>query len=165
MEVQIIDVRTMTLVGTLPGPTAAPVSFVQVAFWPDGKTVVGVANWQKVEGGANWQKTSQSSGVWAWDLTSQQEKWHKEFGESMSKASFSGDGQTLAVMFSGYVLLSPQAWMEVWDLKTRRKIGSQKGSKFFLSTIALSADGKRLAIELDNHLPRDPSTIEIWKAE
>jgi WD40 repeat protein len=156
-QVEIFDVKTLTSVAALPGPAVGTTSFFKVAFGSDGNTVIAAADRRN--------PPTKTSGVWAWDLASKKLKWHKDFGESMAQASMSADGQTLAIMLSGYEFLSPRAWIEVWDLHNHSKIGSQKGGRFFLCTFALSGDGTRLAMEFDPHMPRDPATIEIWKVE
>jgi WD40 repeat protein len=153
--VEIFDVKTMTSVATLQGPKTGRCFFTAVAFLPDGKMVAGAAQWEK---------PPVSSGVWVWDVGTKQQRWHREFEASMNDASFSADGQTLAVKFISY-LWGRSDWVEVWDVKARRKIDTLKMRQPFMASLTLAPDGKRLAVGFQSPGLNEPEPIGIWAIE
>jgi WD40 repeat protein len=119
--IRLIDPHTGRFQLTDNPPTAAK----QTAVSPDGKLVA----------------TGHACGeVWVWDAASGQPLWHTDpDGEPVREVHFNPTGTTVsAVGFWGPI------GVRTWDAKTGKELGPMLPYRYF-RTIAVSADGKRIA--------------------
>ena len=149
--VQLIDAKSGAPVKALASPT--PGFATAVHFSPDGKTLAAVV--AIVARQVNHE-------LCVWDTTTGQLKRQVGFDHSVKNACFSADGSRLAVQLY-WMGFSRHDRVEVWDTTRGRKLGEVSVGKPWMSSIALSGDGRQLAIGFQRVGLRKPAPIGVWR--
>jgi len=108
-------------------------SIRDVAFSPDGK-MLAVAS---------------SIGIWLYDANTYAEIGLLESDGSLTSLAFSPDGSLIA---NG----SRDKTIKLWDVKSRKEIGTLKGHNWFVTSVTFSPDGSILASGSND------GTILLW---
>src|SRR5439155_20850630 len=126
-------------------------------FSPDGKSLFSLFT-------AN---PSSDGSLWRWDLSTGQGRQSIDFeGKKVRGASFSADGKTLAVLLIWYTWGSSRHdRVEVWDTTHARRVGSLIVRSPWMSTVALSPDGKHVAVGFQQPHLHVPAPIGIWRVD
>lgn len=119
----------------------------RLAVSPDGKTVV---------------TSSYSNEVWLWDIEKERvrEKWSAQFN-LVHAVTFSRDGRVLIAAgghgnLPGSRLFPGQ--VTIWDARTGKRLQTFKALDVTIGKIALSPDGKLLAVSPSEHLLK----VNVW---
>ena len=132
-RVELLDPVTGQSTRSLAGPANGFLGSLH--FSPDGTTLLAMF--------AN--DTNRQASLWAWDLSTGQGQQKIDFEDHVRVAFYSDDGKTLAVLLISYTF-SRHDRVEVWDTTTARRLGSVKVGRPWMSTLALSPNGKHVAV-------------------
>jgi WD40 repeat protein len=152
IAVELLDPTTGKSTCTLTGPVNGFLGSLH--FSPDGTTLLALF--------AN--DTNRQASLWAWDLSTGQGQQKIDLEDHARVAFYSDDGKTLAMLLISYTF-SRHDRVEVWNTTTASRLGSIKVGSPWMSTLALSPDGKHVAVGFQQPGLRKPAPIGIWRLE
>lgn len=150
--VKLLDPTTGKSTRSLTGPANGFLGSLH--FCPDGKTLLAIF----------YRDSDHQPSLWAWDLSTGQAQQKIAFDDTVRVAFYSDDGKTFAVLLISY-MFSRHDRVEVWDTTTARRLGSLTVGRPWMSTLALSPDGKHVAVGFQQPGLRKPAPIGIWRLE
>jgi hypothetical protein len=86
------------------------------------------------------------------------------FEHGIRASAFSVDGKKLAVLLY-WMGFSRHDRLEVWDTTRGRRVGIYGRTPPWMWSLALSPDGKRVAVGFQIPHFRQPADIAIWRVE
>jgi WD40 repeat protein len=149
--IELLDLKTGRSVRTFK--TAVSVDALGAPhFSPDGQTLAAIGSGQPYNIGS----------LWTWDVSTASLKTSASLEHGVVSACYSADGKTLAVLLLWYGF-SRNDKVEVWNTVTGDKIGSLRVRDLWMSSLALSPDGRHLAVGFQQPHGRLPAPIGIWR--
>jgi WD40 repeat protein len=116
-----------------------------MAFSPDGKFLATSNNFLPVK---------------LWDVTTMQAVLTIQGSSGQVRClAFAPDGKTLALGCGNtpHLVYSPAGWVELWDLSTAKLVSRFKAHNRWVTSVAYSPDGKRLATGGADH------AVNLWR--
>ena len=150
--VELLDPATGKSTRTLTGPTSAFLGSLH--FSPDGTRLISIHS----------RNPDNRASLWIWDLSTGRPEQKIVFDHPVRVASYSDDGQTLAVLLYWFTF-GRHDRVEVWSTASARCLGSVKVRTPWMSTLALSPDGKHVAVGFQQPRLRTPAPIGIWRVD
>jgi WD40 repeat protein len=154
--IDLLDPGTGRATQKLSGPTSG--SLGELHFSADGKTVHAMFH----------SYPTNATSLWEWDLSSSppngQGRRVVAFEHGIRASAFSVDGKKLAVLLY-WMGFSRHDRLEVWDTTRGRRVGIYGRTPPWMWSLALSPDGKRVAVGFQIPHFRQPADIAIWRVE